>query len=200
MEKGTESKTTKQDLEFLLKIREKLPKLLQDVVGKDIEELTNISLESFLMFLDDLSDNLSEIYPNYTIELDNDIRNKEEVYSEIAKFIHEKLKQPFILCLTATHILCQETDKRLLKDDIHNRNLSLIESAKNLIVAIKVHYKPLKRLKYNRIIEIYFRQGNQPVVFKKEQELEWDRLSPDVRANHIRKGAETMIFDLYIKE
>lgn len=130
------------------------------------------------------------------IELDNDLRNRREIYLEIARFLQKKLNQPLPICLGATHLLCRESDKRLLKDAALGGE-RLAEEVKSIILTIKVYYKPLDYRAYNRLLEIYYVNNSQPTAFKLEERLDWDYLPQDIREFHLRQGAETGVFKLY---
>lgn len=130
------------------------------------------------------------------IELDNDLRDKREVYLEIAKFLHKKFNQPVPICLGVTHLLCRESDKRLLRDGVPGEK-KLIEASKSILITIKVSYEPLDSQVYNRQVEIYYMSNNKPAVFKVEQQLDWDYLPQDIRSRRLRQGAAPEVYKLY---
>lgn len=150
---------------------------------------------------------VNDIFDILEIEPDNDNPNKREVYKSIAKFLQENLHQPERVCLGITHKLCREFDERLLKEGVEI-NQKLLETAKALILTIKVHYEPKVNYEpelptvqtYNRQTEIYYIKGNKPIVTRIEQELKRDSLPEDVRSEWLREGEKKLTFKLYPKE
>ncbi len=144
--------------------------------------------------LQDFFEAVPELFKN--IELDNDLRNRREIYLEIARFLQKKFNQSLPICLGVTHLICRESDKRLLKDGVLGSE-RFAEDVKSILLTIKVSYKPLDSRAYNRQLEIYYVSNNQPTAFKLEERLEWDYLPQDVREFRLRQGAETEVFKLY---
>ncbi|MBD2515071.1 hypothetical protein H6G93_08620 [Nostoc sp. FACHB-973] len=144
--------------------------------------------------LQDFFEEVPELFKN--IELDNDLRNRREIYLQIAKFIQKKFNQSLPICLGVTHLLCRESDKRLLKDGALGEK-RLAEDVKSILLTIKVSYKPVDSQAYNRQLEIYYVNNDQPTAFKLEERLDWDYLPQDVREIRLRQGAETEVFKLY---
>ena len=147
--------------------------------------------------LQDFFEKNPELFTN--IEVDNDLRNKKEIYLDIAKFIQKKFNQPLPICLGATHFLCGEINKRILKDGVSGKeSLALAKDAKSFLLTIKVSYNPVDSKVYNRQLEIYYVNNSQPALFKLEEPLEWDYLPPDIREKRIREGnTQAQVFKLY---
>jgi len=173
--------------------------LLNEFVNKNVNRLWLLFRDKWQEApkpLQDFFENLPALFAN--IELDNDLRNKREIYLEIARFIKNKFNHPLPLCVGVTHLLCKESDKRLLADGATGQN-SLAKDVKPFLLTIKVSYNPTDSQAYKRLIEIYYVNNSQPTLFKLEELLEWDYLPSDIRENAIRQGNNTQaqVFKLY---
>jgi len=174
--------------------------LLTEFVNKNVNRLWLLFRDKWQETpkpLQDFFENIPVLFAN--IELDNDLRNKKEVYLDIAKFIQKKFNQPLPICLGATHFLCREPEKLILKDGVSGKeSLALAKEAKSFLLTIKVSYNPTDSQAYKRLIEIYYMSNNQPTLFKLEELLEWDYLPSDVREKRIRQGnTQSQVFKLY---
>ncbi|MBD2208191.1 hypothetical protein H6G33_25475 [Calothrix sp. FACHB-1219] len=143
-----------------------------------------------------LVENLPELFAES--ETDIDLQEKRKIYLTIAKFLRDKFQKPLPVSLGATHILCNEPDPRLLLDGVlDGETQQLVESAKEVILTIKVLYEPLQNRSYNRQIEILWLKNDNPKVFKVEEELSWDYLPTDISEKDLHYGAKALTFKLY---
>ena len=164
-------------------------------------QLLNDLLEQLLKTL---PDKFREVVAGMNRESDADLQEIEEVYLNIAQFLHEKFDLDKSICQAATYILCNEWDSRLKDENKPNQaTQKLVSAAKEVILTIKVHYKQLKQAdKYDRKTEIFFlnRNENKPSVFRISEQKDWGRLPPDVRDSFIRDEKEKISFKLYPQE
>jgi hypothetical protein len=143
----------------------------------------------------EFAEQLPEIFT--AIELDNDLRDRREVYLTIAQFLKDHLRQPLPICLNAVHLLCQE-DNPLIQEDGAVGGEKLVEAAQNLLVIIQVHYEPQSGGIYNRKIEIYFLKEGSRKVKRIEDQLDWDDLPQHIRETHLsQQNIETKPVHLY---
>lgn len=162
------------------------------------------NLKNFLELLKVLPDKLREIVPGLEQESDAELQQIQEVYLNIAQFLHEKFDLEKSICLAATYILCNELDSRLKGENKPNQATNkLVAAAREVILTIKVHYEQLKQAdKYERKTEIFFvnRNENKPSIFRISEQVDWEKISPDVRDSFIRDGKEIISFKLYPQE
>lgn len=144
----------------------------------------------------DLLEKLPEIFAY--AELDNNLRDKREIYLAVAEFIKSKLDQPLPICLNVAHILLQEKNSSLLEDGGIGGD-RIIENVKELIVTIVINYESKNYFIYNRKIEIYFLQNGLRKVQRVQDLMDWDELPSNIRANRLRKQGINII-TLYPKE
>lgn len=131
-------------------------------------QLLNDLLEQLLKAL---PDKFRELVAGMNRESDADLQEIEEVYLNIAQFLHEKFDLDKSICQAATYILCNELDSRLKNENEPNQATpKLVSAAKEVILTIKVHYEQLKQAdKYDRKTEIFFfnRNENKPIFWKR---------------------------------
>ncbi|ETW94543.1 MAG: hypothetical protein ETSY1_34395 [Candidatus Entotheonella factor] len=134
---------------------------------------------------------------------DSDFNNKNEVYQTICNFIEETYNQSKAVSISATHIICKESDPSFLKNDISKDDSNLrnfISFLESQIIMIKVRYEPFDEgiKKYKRITEINFiSDDNRPKVRTVELELNWFDLPPDVRSARLSRAEKTVTFTLF---
>ena len=132
-----------------------------------------------------------------------DLKEKCETYSVSAEIFENKFQKPIDICLSATHILCNELDPKILGDEtqISYQVESFSNDLKRSIHSITVKYEPIKKAQlYRKQIEISLIQGRNKSTTKVSQEVDWDYLPPDVRERCMRYGEEVSVFELYSQE
>jgi hypothetical protein len=150
-----------------------------------------------------------------SIELDDDARNKREVYDLIATDLAERFSQPHSVCMAVTRRLCGETDATPAASLEGDRSVPPLDpdavsrleaKARDALIALKVHYTELAQFQRDqRRLEIFFlepdgRSGQREIgrtVY--HQELTWDRLPSEVREAH-QRNQPRVTFKLYSKE
>lgn len=137
-----------------------------------------------------------------TNESDDDRREKQEVYLEIAKALQDKFHEPLSTCMGATYILCQETDSFFLNDELINQQVEELQKlASSVVLSINVRYEPFHNTRtYKRQIEIFFIDKDRVSVTRLDSRIDWDFLPPDVRENQLRHGKAISAFELYSQE
>lgn len=135
-------------------------------------------------------------------ESDLDRREKKDIYSTIANFLQKKFQEPVDICLSAIHVLCNESDPKILSETNHShlKSDSFSKHLKDCVHSILVRYEPINRGKlYKRQIEITFITEKRSTT-KVSQEVDWDYLPPDVRERCLRYGEEVSVFEIYMQE
>lgn len=187
-----------KDEELLEELPGQLTAKLLRFVRKDVRKFwrsIRLTLPQASEPIKELAEHLPEIFAG--IDLDNDLRDRRQVYLTIAQFIRDNLQQPLPICLNTVHFLCQE-DNPSIQEDGAVGGEALVEAAKNLLVIIQVHYEPQTGGIYNRKIEIYFLKEGLRKVKRIEEQLDWDDLPQHIRETHLRQeNIDTKPVQLY---
>ena len=132
-------------------------------------------------------------------DVDPDRRNKREVYIAVARFLADRTGLRAGACLAAVHELCRESDEALLHDaESDGREVRrAVDVARDLIVAIKVHYTVVSERQCQRQVELWSARDGKPTVTRITQEVDWEWLPPDVREHRLREGGRSVSFNLY---
>jgi len=152
--------------------------------------------------IDGLGNVVDEIVKNATEGLNaSDLEDTRQIYRNIATVFKQKFQEDEPTCLSAVHILFNETDKRLTgKNPPTKKAHQLAESAKEYVIAIKVNYeKAEKSRNYKRTTEVFFKnpKDNKITVSRIQDEVSWDILNSDVRESSLKEEKNKMSYPIY---
>ncbi len=115
--------------------------------------------------------------------------DKKQLYQNIADFLKRKFQKDEFTCLTAAYILFSD-----------ERDKQLAESAKRILIAVKVNYEQDTETDIcTRTTEIFFSNPNDDKVNieKIEDQIQRNNIDPDVREMLIKKGENKISFKVY---
>lgn len=126
---------------------------------------------------------------------DVDTQNKEEVYNHIAKWISEKTNKDIKKCLVNWKDFIGEEQAGPLADN------EIISFLADKLLVIKLHYKEVeKNHKWNRQIDIFFKENEKSVKYSVTEQLDWDNLPSEVRQENIEKNSQIVSYIIYPKK
>ncbi len=138
------------------------------------------------------------------LEQDQELEQKRKVYSNIARFIQEKVdnfQNDLNTCLSAVYFLCKESDPQLLIESTPSTQTQrIIDVARKEIIAIKAQYEQVRESNACKIkTEIFSIKPNEnnPKITTIEEAISWDSLPLEVRESFIRDGKDKVCFQIY---
>ena len=135
--------------------------------------------------------NILREYPKNVLRNDkSELDDKRQVCQHIADFLKQNFHKDDLTCLTATYLLfSDEQDKQLA------------ESAKKILIGIKVHYEGDKVTGiYKRTTEIFFSNdlNDDKVTTKKiSDQIQWDNIDPDIKEIFIKEKKNEISLNIY---
>ncbi len=163
-----------------------------DFIEKGIEGFGKI-IDPLVKGIGKIADNTIEIGKSFAEGLNaSDSEDSRQIYQNIANVLKQKFQEDNTTCLNAVHILFNETDKKAVL---------LAESAKKILLAVKVHYeKAEKSRNYKRTTEVFFKnpKDNKITVSRIEDDnVSWDVLPSDVRESSLKEGKNKVSYQMY---
>lgn len=172
-------------------IRECRQSLKSDLPLVGLIDQFKLQLEKFITFFSSL-------------EQDQELEQRRQVLTHIARFIHEKVDRhnnSLKISESAARFLCREEDPRLqIEETPSQQTQRVILAAKESLLAVKVDYERLSDygvcLRKTEIFSVKASDEN-PTVTRVEEEIGWESLTSDIRDAFLNQDKRKVSFQIY---
>ena len=127
---------------------------------------------------------------------DPDLENCRAICAHVADLLTEQVGcTPEAGRIAASHLCSDQTPDFLAEAGQGGEDL--LAHARSLLVKVQVAYRILNCRQAERVVSIFFRDGDQVTRRLVREILGWDWLPQEVRDDYLRHGTDQMIFQVY---